>query len=118
MHEFSLCEAILKQVAKANNDSLTNVAEVILEIGKLANVDIESLCFWFPVVVKNKINTEITLHVTQTDGVARCNNCSHQFMLNNLYEQCSVCKEFGNYTLVSGQQLLIKSFKLRKISEG
>ncbi len=111
MHEFSLCEAILKQIAKVNGNNLSNVKEVTIEIGELVNVDVNSLNFWFPVVVKSKFNTEITLRINQIEAIARCNNCFHQFKISDFYQPCTFCKEFGNYVLISGQQMLIKSFK-------
>ena len=106
MHEFSLCDGIIKQVAKANQNNLDNVDEVIIEIGALANVDTQSLCFWFPVVAKNMSCSHIKLTVDQVGGLALCKSCKCQFNLSNLYEQCPECHEFGNYDLIQGQELL------------
>lgn len=112
VHEFSLCEGILKQVAKANSNQLVNIDEVIVEIGGLANVDIDSLCFWFPVVAKNMFCPQIKLLVNQIDGLAQCENCQHQFKLKNLATKCLQCNEFGHFTIIQGQELLVKSFRL------
>jgi hydrogenase nickel incorporation protein HypA/HybF len=112
MHEFSLCDGILKQVARANQNNLANIDEIIIDIGKLANIDVRSLCFWFPVVAKNISCSQIKLTVNQIDGLALCNTCMCQFNLNNLYEPCPKCHEFGNYSIINGQELLVKLYKL------
>ncbi len=53
MREFSLCSGILSQVAKANPSGLSRVAVITIEVGELAGVDLDSLCFWFPMVVES-----------------------------------------------------------------
>jgi hydrogenase nickel incorporation protein HypA/HybF len=111
MHEFSLCTAIIDQVARANKMNLSNVEEIILEIGELSCVDIESLSFWFAVVSKNaKGGQPIKLAIQAVSGQAKCNKCMGLFHLITLYEPCPKCKECGNYTIISGQELLIKSY--------
>ena len=113
MHEFSLCEGIVKQLEQANNGSLNNITTVCLEIGKLANVDIGSLSFWFPVVIKNKYATPIKLDILEIESQARCRSCLREFRLLNLYEACPQCGEFGNYEIIQGRELLIKAFYLK-----
>lgn len=112
MHEFSLCEGIIKQIALANQSNLSDIEGVVVEIGALANVDIESLCFWFPIVAATEHAQQIKLTVNRIKGLALCNNCQNQFELNNFYDQCSKCGEFANYTLISGSELIVKSFIL------
>ena len=113
MHEFSLCEGIVKQLEQANNGSLNNITSVCLEIGKLANVDIGSLSFWFPVVVKSKYVTQLKLDIHEIEPRAQCKNCLHEFGMLNLYEPCPQCGQFGDYVIIKGQELLIKSFCLK-----
>jgi hydrogenase nickel incorporation protein HypA/HybF len=111
MHEFSLCEGIVKQVSIANNQRLDNVATINLTIGKLAGVDVESLLFWYPVVAK-KFNCSAILHVDEPDGLVVCNQCSNRFTLINFYDPCPKCGAFADYEIVQGKELLVKSFEL------
>lgn len=111
MHEFSLCQGIIKQVLAANENSLTDVSEIILEVGELANVDIPSLSFWFPVVAKKAEYPNVRLTVNKIAGFAKCGNCQHEFHINKLYSACPACKEFGDYSLIRGNELLVKSYR-------
>ena len=112
MHEFSLCEGILKQVAKANQNNLTNVEYINIEIGKLAGVDTQSLLFWFPVVAKKLSCEHVQLAITEPEGIALCNTCAQQFEIHNLYDACPHCYTFGNYEILHGRELMVKSFTL------
>lgn len=112
MHEFSLCQGIIKEISKANRDTLKNINEVIVEIGDLANVDIASLCFWFPVVAKNAGYQDIKLTVSRIAGLVKCMNCLYEFNLSNLYEPCPNCNKFGNYNIIQGNELMVKSYSI------
>lgn len=114
MHEFSLCQGIIKQVLAANHNNLSNVSEVIVDIGEFAGVDIASLCFWFPVVAKDASAPEMKLRVNTIAGVAKCEKCMNEFSVINLYSPCPKCNEFGSYALIHGNELLIKSYVLKE----
>lgn len=112
MHEFSLCEGIISQVSRANQQNLSNIEQINLEIGKLAGVDLESLLFWFPVVAEKLNCKHIKLVVAEPIGIANCKSCSNDFELINLYDQCPHCNTFGNYEILQGRELIVKSFSL------
>lgn len=112
MHEFSLCEGILKQVSRANKNTLNNITQINLEIGKLAGVDLDSLLFWFPVVTEKLLCPQIKLKVNNLDGKAICKQCQQEFNIINLYDPCPNCNAFGNYRIISGRELLVKSFEI------
>lgn len=112
MHEFSLCESIIQQVARSNHNQLMNIADITLEVGSLAGVDLESLCFWFPVVANKLAGKNLKLIVNQINGRAQCNQCSHEYELHHLYDPCPQCSVFGNYQILQGRELLIKSYSL------
>lgn len=112
MHEFSLCEGIIKQVSRANAGVLDNVSQIKIEIGKLSGVDLESLVFWFPVVAEKLACGQVQLEVTEIEGSALCTKCNQQFFLTNLYDACPHCKTYGDYQILQGRELLVKSFSL------
>lgn len=112
MHEFSLCEGIIKQVSRANNEILDNVSQIKIEIGKLSGVDVESLVFWFPVVAEKLVCGQIQLEVAEIEGLALCAKCNQQFTLINLYDACPHCQSYGDYQILQGRELLVKSFSL------
>lgn len=110
MHEFSLCEGIIKQAVRANQDQTDNLATVTIEVGKLAGVDVESLRFWFPVVAGKLSCPQLQLKINEIDGRGHCNSCNHDFTLLNLYDPCPNCGAFGDYQIIQGREMLIKSF--------
>jgi hydrogenase nickel incorporation protein HypA/HybF len=112
MHEFYLCEGIVKQVSRANAGVLDNVSQIKIEIGKLSGVDLESLIFWFPVVAEKLACRQIQLEVNEIDGLALCSKCNQQFTLTNLYDACPHCQSYAEYQILQGRELLVKSFSL------
>ncbi|HRG62075.1 MAG TPA: hydrogenase maturation nickel metallochaperone HypA [Burkholderiales bacterium] len=114
MHEFSLCEGIVKQVSRANAGILENISQITIEIGKLSGVDVDSLTFWFPVVAEKMACGQVKLEVFEVDGLALCSKCNQQFLLTNLYDACPHCNAYGDYQILQGRELLVKSFSLNK----
>jgi hydrogenase nickel incorporation protein HypA/HybF len=110
MHEFSLCEGIIKQVSRANDQRLDNLEQVTIEVGKLAGVDVDSLCFWFPVVAAKLNCQHLKLELHEISGKAHCRHCDQDFELINLYDPCSNCNTHGEFDIVQGRELLVKSF--------
>ena len=112
MHEFSICESIIKQLAKANNESLDNIDSVTVAIGELANIDVESLKFWFPVVLKNMNCQQLKLVINMIDALVQCNDCQAKYRPKTLYESCPACNSVGNNVIHHGRELNIISFTL------
>lgn len=110
MHEFSLCEGIIKQAVRANDNQSDNLATVTIEVGRLAGVDIESLRFWFPVVATKLNCSQLQLQINEIEGLAHCNKCNNDYNLLNLYDPCPHCGAFGEYRITQGREMLIKSF--------
>ena len=108
MHEFSLCQNIAKIVSTNSKKENKTVKKVVLKVGDLAGVDAESLCFWFPVAIKNTDIKNTKLELVHEKGHAKCLDCSHEFKLTQLYQACSKCGSF-NKDIIKGQELLVQS---------
>ena len=77
MHEMSLAESvreIVDETARANG--ARRVAAVRLEIGRLAQVEIEAMRFAFEVVMRGSLADTARLEIVETDGTAWCMRCS------------------------------------------
>ena len=77
MHEMSLAESvreIVDETARANG--ARRVAAVRLEIGKLAQVEIDAMRFAFEVVKRGSLAEAARLEIVETDGSAWCMRCS------------------------------------------
>ncbi len=108
MHEFSLCQNIANIVTTHAQKENKSVKKIILKVGDLAGVDIESLCFWFPVAIKDTDIKDTKLELVHEKGYAKCQDCSQEFNLTQLYQACPNCESFHK-EILKGQELLVQS---------
>jgi len=108
MHEFSLCQSVISIAKKAAIDNSKEVSKVVVKIGNLAGVDIESLEFWFPVAAKESILEQAKLEIIHEQAIAKCKTCEHEFELTKLYEQCPNCGSFEK-DILKGKDMLVES---------
>lgn len=109
MHEFSLCEGIIKQVLKQKTIQPEDIACINIAIGELAGVDIDSLQFWFPVVAAKLQLADVRLNIDIIQARVICKSCNAEFHLQKLFDPCPVCNTYANYDFLSGRELLVKS---------
>ncbi|AUR51172.1 hydrogenase maturation nickel metallochaperone HypA [Aquella oligotrophica] len=109
MHEFSLCEGIIKQVLKQKTILPEDIVSINIAIGELAGVDIDSLQFWFPVVAAKFQLADVKLKIDIIPARVICKSCNTEFHLQKLFDPCPVCSAYANYDFLSGRELLVKS---------
>ena len=82
--------------------------EIELEIGKLSGVEPYALDFaWDQAILKTVLEKakRKTLYI---EAKAECQDCGHKFEIDNLYDECPVCKSYMK-ELISGRELRVKS---------
>ncbi|MGZ5158175.1 MAG: hydrogenase maturation nickel metallochaperone HypA [Caldimonas sp.] len=92
MHEMALAESvreIVEQTARAN--AAHRVASVRLEIGRLAQVEIEALRFAFEVVKRGSLADTAELEIVETDGAAWCMLCAARVVIARRGDPCPHC---------------------------
>ena len=97
MHEMALAEGvreIVEDSARANGAQ--RVAVVRLEIGKLAQVEIEAMRFAFDVVKLGSLAHSARLEIVELDGTAWCMLCSSAVVIAQRGDACPGC---GSYQL-------------------
>ncbi|HEY5994392.1 MAG TPA: hydrogenase maturation nickel metallochaperone HypA [Gallionellaceae bacterium] len=112
MHEMSLAESMLQIIEDAaRKDGFTQVKTVWLEIGQLACVEKESLCFSFEQVKKDSIAEQARLEIIEIGGKGWCSQCNSQVALPALLGPCPAC---GNYrvTVTDGDQFRIRELEV------
>jgi hydrogenase nickel incorporation protein HypA/HybF len=95
MHEMSLAESvreIVDETARANG--ARRVAAVRLEIGKLAQVEIEAMRFAFEVVKRGSLADTARLDIVETDGTAWCMRCCEAVVIAQRGEACPKCDSY------------------------
>jgi hydrogenase nickel incorporation protein HypA/HybF len=97
MHEMSLAESvrdIVEETARASGAQ--QVAAVRLEIGRLAQVEVEAMRFAFDVVMRGSLADQARLEIVEADGTAWCMRCSEPVVITRRGDACPGC---GSYQL-------------------
>ncbi|MCD4679746.1 MAG: hydrogenase maturation nickel metallochaperone HypA [Bacteroidales bacterium] len=109
MHELSIVMNIVEIVEENLQQSGAKaVTEIELEIGSLSGVVIEALEFALEEGIKNTILEHARKNIIKIPGRARCNKCSHEFDVDDLFTPCPECSSFDS-TIMQGEELRIKS---------
>lgn len=112
MHEMSLAEGMVQLLEDhASKQGFTRVKKIWLEIGKLSNVELESLLFCFDAVAKNTIAEEAEIVVERPDGQGWCMDCSQTVITESLYDACPICKGY-KIQVTGGQDMRIKELEV------
>jgi len=95
MHEMSLAESVREIVDEtARASGARRVAAVRLEIGKLAQVEIEAMRFAFDVVKRGSFADTARLDIVEIDATAWCMRCSEAVVISRRGDACPKCGSF------------------------
>lgn len=112
MHEFSLCEGIIETIAaQTRQQGFNRVRRVWLEIGALANVELDALRFAFEVVREDTIAASAELDIITLPGRAWCLNCAQTITVGELYDPCPLCGGY-QWRLTGGNEMRIKELEV------
>ena len=111
MHELGICDAILKTVdGIVRQEELTCVHKVTLEVGLLSGAVPRFLADCWEAVIDGTPYAETELAIETINGIARCEDCGHEFSadLDRLY--CPKCAG-RRLTPLTGTDLTIKEIE-------
>jgi hydrogenase nickel incorporation protein HypA/HybF len=92
MHEMSLAEGVREIVEdSARAHGATRVSRVRLEIGKLAQVEIDAMRFAFDVVMRGSLAAAARLEIVETEGSAWCMRCARTVAIGRRGDGCPHC---------------------------
>ncbi len=95
MHEMSLAESVREIVEEtARSNGAGRVTAVRLEIGRLAQVEIEAMRFAFDVVKRGSLADAARLEIVETDGSAWCMRCSAAVAIARRGDACPKCDSY------------------------
>ncbi len=112
MHEMSLAEGVLQLVedgARAN--AATGVTTVWLEIGALAQVEVDALRFCFDAVTRGTIAEGARLEIATPPGLAWCMPCGRQVPVAQRGDACPHC---GSHQLqvIRGDEMRVTEIEI------
>ncbi len=112
MHEMSLAEGILQLVEEtALKANAQRVKTVVLEIGELASVELQSLQFCFNVVTRDSLAAAATLEIVSVPGAGWCLPCAKTVQIHESYAACPTC---GSYQIqpTAGTEMRVKEIEI------
>lgn len=89
MHELSLAEEVVSIVERHARGS--RVSAIVLEIGTLAQVEVDALRFALESVQKGTLAEGARVDIESVEGRARCRACGAEQRLETLYDPCERC---------------------------
>jgi hydrogenase nickel incorporation protein HypA/HybF len=114
MHELSVCQGLLDQVAGiARQNQATGVKLIRLQIGPLSGVEPQLLEQAFPLASAGTIAEHAALAIETLAVRVRCETCGAETEAAANRLLCGVCSDWHT-TLISGDELLLVSVELSK----
>ena len=105
----SLMEGMLRIIEEnARTQSFGRVRNVILEIGKLAGVEVEALRFAFEAVAEGSITEGATLEIEEPQGLGWCVECETECPVETRYDPCPLCGRVP-LNITGGTQMRVKA---------
>ena len=109
MHEMSLMASMLEIIEEqARLDGFLKVTRVILEVGRLAGVEPQSMRFAFDVGTHGSCAEGAELVLEETEGRGRCPACGAEAVLQAFYDPCPACAAVP-MQILAGRELRVVS---------
>ena len=113
MHELSVCQALLTQVAElAAGRGGGTVERIVIEIGPLAGVEPALLATAFTIVRAGSCAADATLVIESTAVTIECLTCGEQSQTTPNRLVCARCSGFRT-RIVTGDELRLRRVELR-----
>ena len=111
MHEFSIARDIIEIVIQEmQNNNLTRVQTVTLQIGEMAQVMPEALCFGFECLCKDTPLDKAKLIIQTVPVKAVCCQCGRDFIVRDWSYDCPECGATDT-EIISGKGLQLTEFE-------
>jgi hydrogenase nickel incorporation protein HypA/HybF len=109
MHELGIINSvftIIEEVAEENR--LINITKVKLKLGQLQQIVPDMLSFAFEAVAKGTKAERAVLDVEYVPIKMKCNQCEHEFIVEEHVYICPECSETG-LTMLQGMEIILES---------
>jgi len=112
MHEMSLAEGMLQLVEDgARCNAAHAVKAVWLEIGALAQVEVDALRFCFGAVSRGTLAEGAHLEIVATPGAAWCMPCGERVAIARLGDACPRCGS-SQLQVVEGEEMRVREIEI------
>lgn len=109
MHEFSLADSLMTQIAQiAKQNKLNRIDSVSLETGALREVVPDIMRLAFEEMARGTIAQGATLLITEIEAIAQCNTCGQRFKPERDDFSCPQC-EIADVRVIQGDDIILRS---------
>ena len=93
MHEFALTEDLINlAVDEARKNGLVRLDRIVVSIGELSGINIDSIVFAYDILhLENPITEHAELVIERVEGRGRCGSCGKDVRLESLFLYCPEC---------------------------
>jgi len=112
MHEMSLAQGMLELVEEgARRNGAAGVKAIWLEIGSLAQVEVDALRFCFDAVTRGTLADGARLEIVTMPGAAWCMPCAERVAIGRRGDGCPRC---GSYQLqvLQGEEMRVSEIEI------
>lgn len=115
MHEMGVAMQIIEIATASIPGDMADaqVEKVNLKVGKLSAIVPDSLRFCFEVAAQDTPLAGAELVINEIPVKARCNDCRHEWTVNEAVFSCPDCQG-GSIELLSGRELDIESIEVKQ----
>lgn len=118
MHELSICQALISQVAQVARDKhAATVTDIYVDVGPLSGVEQPLLRNAFPLAAAGTVANNATLHLQPMPIRVRCEECGAESEVAANRLICAGCGDWRT-NLLSGDELLLRRVVLEDCKAG
>lgn len=112
MHEFSLTDNLIDlAVEEAGKAGIVRLDRIIVQIGALSGINIESIDFAFGILRdKSEVTKDAELVIEKIPGTGVCSECGKEIELERLYLYCPDCNT-PTVNITGGREFIIKTME-------
>ena len=112
MHELSIAQNIFDLVEEnVSCKDREKVRNINIRLGEISGVIPESLEFCFEVITKGTSFEKSLLKIERIPVTAKCNKCSREFTVENLFFFCAVCGS-SDIKILAGTEMQISEIEI------
>ncbi len=115
MHELSIVEAVIDQVAVevARTDAAGRVLRIELSIGRFSGANAESVRFAFGFLAPGTVAEGAEIVIEQPGAVCRCRACGVETEIDDLVAECPRCAS-REISIAGGREMVLQSIELEQ----
>lgn len=112
MHELSVCQALIEQVARvARDNDARRVVSIVITVGPLSGVEPRLLEHAYPLAAAGTVAQDASLVVETVPVRVRCRSCAAETGARANRLLCEACGDW-QVDVIGGEEMLLKSVEL------